>query len=101
MQHTKEPWPEPQADTLETYTIDGVGFFDSYADAERARACVNACAWIDDVGAVPKLMRQPTPEDIIAMMRGLATDAERREVLREFCHSCGCIYPACQCWNDE
>ena len=52
MQHTKEPWPEPQADTHEIYTIDGVGFFDSYADAERAMACVNACAGIDDVGNV-------------------------------------------------
>ncbi len=31
------------------------------------------------------------------------TDDERLEVMRSFCHSCGCIEGdrPCQCWNDE
>ena len=39
-------------------------------------------------------------ETMIAYMAEL-TDAERLEVMREFCRYCGCDDPTCQCWNDE
>ena len=55
----------------------------------------------EDAELFVKAKATPTTESIIAMMRGLATDAERLEVLIEFCHSCGCVHPDCQCWNGE
>jgi len=31
----------------------------------------------------------------------LLTDDERMEILLDYCTSCGCDNPRCQCWNDE
>ena len=55
MQHTKEPWPEVDCDSddetgITCYTIPGVAKFKRDADAERARACVNAIAVIERQG---------------------------------------------------
>ena len=64
MQHTKEPWPEAismERECGDSYShfwrIKGVGDFESQDDAERARACVNACAGIEDVSVVPLMVK--------------------------------------------
>ena len=62
MQHTKEPWPEIGCDSddescITWYTIPGIAKFKCDADAERARACVNACEGIEDVGVVPRMVQ--------------------------------------------
>lgn len=67
--HTPEPWqclPGRPHTMQHIQTEDGehIGTFSKRSDMERAAACVNACAGIDD------------PAQYIAVARGLADDAE-------------------------
>lgn len=62
--HTPEPWTGPfyRSDVgpddeyfIDYWGVDGVGKFDNEVDAQRAMACVNACAGINPE-AVPDVV---------------------------------------------
>ena len=39
-------------------------------------------------------------DSIVAGLKAL-TDEQRMEIFGNFCTSCGCDDPHCQCWNDK
>ena len=72
--HTPEPWPKPEYfdDEMfsESWQVDNVGAFDNEHDADRAVACVNACAGIN-------------PEAVSVMLEALRSVRNMHNMLGE------------------
>lgn len=71
------------------------------ADQLASRCGPNAYEWplINKVRAA--LTEQVQQAQVERVPLGNMTDTQRMEVFSNYCTSCGCKDPSCQCWNDE
>lgn len=79
------------------YVADIVGYMESVCKTpEEFLYCyTNHLTWHAKRGS---LMAAKTNRTMKEMMDEL-NDDQRVELFRNYCHSCGCTDPGCQCWN--
>lgn len=55
--------------------------------------------WVEIDGK--RVWSLPTLVQIAKLHADQLTDDQRVELMGNYCRSCGCKDPSCQCWNDE
>lgn len=81
------------------YVSEIVGIMESFCTTpeEFLYSYTNHLTWHAKRGSLMAAKTNRTMKEILDELN----DNQRQELFKQYCPSCGCTDPSCQCWNDE